>query len=116
MPRVPHANGQPLSDPSLDSEPSMSIQQFCQAENMSLATYHKLKRNGLGPDEVCFPKMRLIRITAAARREWHRRIEELRLGQANKLERDRRVAAAKHAAEHALKSGRHVSNRGKNVP
>jgi hypothetical protein len=92
-----------------NDERPLSRRQFCEAENISLSTYHKLKRAGRGPDETCFPGMGLARITAKARRKWHTDIEKWNSSKEAELEKARRVANASAAAE----SPRHVSKRNK---
>ena len=42
-------------DTTVESERPLSPKQFCEAENISLSTYHKLKRMGLGPNEWICP-------------------------------------------------------------
>jgi hypothetical protein len=83
--------------------------EFCALERMSMSTYAKLRRQGLGPDEVRFPGMAFTRITPQARAEWHERIEKYRKSQAAKLEAERRSAVAKRAGEIAASSPLHVS-------
>jgi hypothetical protein len=94
-----------------DMERSLSIRDFCALEDMSQCTYHKLKRLGLGPQELRFPGMSFVRVTAAARREWHARMDELRKEQAAKQELERRSAMASRAGKLAAASPLHVSKR-----
>jgi hypothetical protein len=96
-----------------EQQRSLTRQEFCLLEHMSPSTYHKLQRAGLGPDEIKFPGMAFVRITAEARREWHARIEEERKTQAAKLEDQRRRERARKAGQKAAQSPRHVSKRGK---
>jgi hypothetical protein len=95
-----------------DTERALTIQQFCALEAMSLTTYHKLKRAGRGPDEVRFPNMAFVRITAQARRDWHARIEQERQKQAVNLEQQRRSALCSQKGKVAAQSPLHVSKRG----
>jgi hypothetical protein len=95
--------------PPYEHERALTIAEFCAIERMSLATYHKLKRGGRGPDEVRFPGMTFIRITAQARREWHARIEQWRQEQAAQLEQRRRTELATAAGRRAAQSPRHIS-------
>jgi hypothetical protein len=60
-----------------EDEPSYNIREFCKLENISDATYHNLKKRGYGPAEIRAPGMRLVRITAQARLEWHARMQKL---------------------------------------
>ena len=84
----------------------------CELENISLATYHKLQKLGLGPEGERYPGMSLLRITPAARREWHERNAARRKSGAAKLEEQRRSALAAHAGTIAAASPLHVSKRG----
>jgi hypothetical protein len=56
-----------------DAEPSFTINEFCQLERICRATYYNLQHSGLGPDEILVGTHR--RITADARRRWHRKRE-----------------------------------------
>jgi hypothetical protein len=96
-----------------DQSRSLTRQEFCLLEHMSLSTYHKLQRAGLGPDEIKFPGLAFVRITAEARREWHAKIEAQRKTQAAKLEDQRRREIARKAGQKAARSPLHVSNRNK---
>jgi hypothetical protein len=90
---------------------TLTRQEFCALERMSLSTYAKLRRLGQGPDEVRFPGMAFTRITPQARAEWHARIEEWRESKAAELEKERRSAIAKRAGDLAAKSKAHISKR-----
>jgi hypothetical protein len=99
-----------LTEPSRGEQArSLTRAEFCALERMSLSTYHKLKRAGLGPDEIKFPGMAFVRITAEARREWHERIEAWRKSHAAALEGQRRSALASKAGKIAAASPLHVS-------
>jgi hypothetical protein len=76
-------------------ERAMTRAEFWTAEHMSSSTYHKMRKAGLGPDEVQLPGMAFTRITAKARREWHARMEEFRKSRAAQLERERRSELAR---------------------
>jgi hypothetical protein len=52
---------------------SLSIDQFCAAENINRSMYYKLRRLGLGPREMAVGAVR--RISAKAREDWHRQRE-----------------------------------------
>ena len=95
---------------------SLTRQEFCALERMSLSTYHKLKRAGFGPDEVKFPGMAFVRITSEARHEWHGRNEAYRKSQAAVLEDQRRSALASVAGKKAAASPLHVSKKAKASP
>jgi hypothetical protein len=91
------------SDGDDDFEPSSSIPQFCILEGISPATYHKMRRLGYGPRELRVPGTNVVRITAAARRDWHARLEELPESEETKAERRARASrAGKLAAESPL--------------
>lgn len=49
---------------------AFSILEFCARNNFGTGTYHRLKRSGLGPDEMRVGN--LIRITAEAELKWQR--------------------------------------------
>ena len=66
--------------------------QFCAAENMSLSTFHKLKRAGNAPAEEYFPGTSIIRISPKAIRAWHAKMEAWRDSADAKLEQERRIA------------------------
>jgi len=93
-----------------DDSASMTIAEFCTAERLSTATYHKLRRMGLGPVTITIPNTRLIRITAAARRMWQARMVALSQQQDAKLAEQRRVDAARYAGRLAARSPLHVAN------
>ena len=65
-------------------ERAMTIADFCYRENMSKATYYKLKRADLGPRETCI--LNLIRISPEARADWHAKLAERRQSAAAALE------------------------------
>jgi hypothetical protein len=92
-----------------DNDPSMTIREFCALERMSLVTYHKFKRNGLGPQELRAPGMSFVRITPSARRDWHARMAEMRKSEAVELECQRRVEACRRAGKLAAASPNHHS-------
>jgi hypothetical protein len=77
-----------------DDEPSSSIPHFCELEDISLASYHKMQRDGYGPKEVRIPGTNIVRITASARREWHRWLEALPENEEIKAERSLRTSRA----------------------
>lgn len=49
---------------------AFAIAEFCVRNGIGTGTYHKLKRLGLGPDEMRFGNV--IRITVEAERKWQR--------------------------------------------
>jgi hypothetical protein len=64
-----------LKTPVAQEEPSITIREFCAGEQISEPTYHKLRNLGLGPREMRFPNLKLVRITMKARDEWRARME-----------------------------------------
>lgn len=91
-------------------EQSLTIRRFCELEDMSAATYHKLQRRGLGPHQLRIPGMNFVRITPKARAEWHGRMEAMRQEQAYADEVERQRAHARHAGKIAAQSPSHISN------
>jgi hypothetical protein len=103
-----------LNDAARDpAERAMTIADFCYLENMSKATYYKLKRAGLGPREthVPVPGMSFVRITAEARHDWHAMLAEMRETAAAKLATARKHAQTLQAGKLAAASPLHVANR-----
>jgi hypothetical protein len=101
-----------MTDTNDDAEDkSFSIPEFCSAEDISHASYFKMRRAGLGPTEIRIPGGRIIRITATARREWHRRMEQLAQGEAAQQEQRRRIDQTTRAGQAAAKSEKHISHR-----
>lgn len=98
----------------MTDERSLTIKEFCALENMSKATYFKFQRNGGGPREVRGVNgMKFVRITPAARREWHLLNDKLQLDQSFELEHQRRVEMCRLAGNKAAASPKHVSKTGK---
>jgi hypothetical protein len=56
-------------------ERSLTIPEFCAAEQISEPTYYKMRSLGLGPQEMRFPGLRAVRITPQARDAWRKRME-----------------------------------------
>jgi hypothetical protein len=69
--------------------------QFCEAEGISLSTFHKLKRMGLAPEAKRFPGLALLRITHAARLAWRERMDQLALAEAQAHEAKQMLSLAK---------------------
>src|SRR5262249_30766241 len=62
----------------LPVERSLTVTQFCEAEAISESSYYKLKGLGLAPEEMSPPGLPgLVRITAAARKDWQERMATL---------------------------------------
>jgi hypothetical protein len=100
-------------DTTVDSERSLTRKQFCAAENISLSTYHKMRRAGNGPQETHFPRMALVRISAENHRKWRAKNETWNKSKDASLEEQRRKANASAAGKKAAKSEKHVSKRKK---
>jgi hypothetical protein len=98
-----------VADNDTDEGCSLTIKQFCVAENMAECTFYKLQKLGLTPETIVFPGTRIVRITARARRQWHERMLELSRSRAAKREHERRVELARRAGAAAAASPRHIS-------
>jgi hypothetical protein len=96
-----------------ESERALSITQFCFVENISKATFYKLKRQGLAPELTYVPiaGVSLIRISPAARRKWHAMLKALQASKAGVLEAARRSAQCREAGRISAASPLHVSRR-----
>lgn len=57
---------------------SLTIREFCELEGFSRTTFFKMQRNGTAPETLRIPGVSIVRITAAARREWHARMAALK--------------------------------------
>ena len=66
------ANALPATD---EDERSYTIPEFCALENISLYSYQKMRRAGLGPVELRV--FSIVRITRRARLDWQKRMEAL---------------------------------------
>jgi hypothetical protein len=98
---------------TVDPERPLSPKQFCVAENISLSTYHKLKRMGLGPNETNIHGTTVRRIFPKDHRKWRADNEKWSKSEEAKRERQRRLECAKAAGQKAAKSPMHVSKTGK---
>lgn len=73
---VEHAEGSnKLWSLPMNKLPDKKIDQFCVHHQMGRTTYFKLRKAGLGPDEVRVG--RFVRITAQAEQEWVERMQAL---------------------------------------
>jgi hypothetical protein len=86
------------------AEPSLSVKQLCEADQISTAYYYKLKARGLGPVETRIGSV--IRITAEDRRRWHEKMRELAQTEAAQLEAERRRAQRVAAGRASVRSPR----------
>jgi hypothetical protein len=89
---------------------SYSISKFCEIEDISVSTFHKLQRMGKGPRTGRIPGTNIVRISAAARAKWHQMIDGLQAEPVAVEEKERRKAQAVRAGKAAAESPRHVSN------
>ena len=80
-----------------------SLAEFLQRNNISAATYYKMKRRGLAPREVRFGTV--VRISADAEREWIRKLE------AESDERSENAAMLRRRAQDAVAKAGHVTAR-----
>jgi hypothetical protein len=92
---------------------SLTRKQFCEQEQISLTTFHKLRNAGLGPVEMRSTVMKSARITPEAARDWELMMEKESQTTATKLEDVRRSELARVAGNKAALSPDHVSKRGK---
>jgi hypothetical protein len=94
-------------------EASMTLKQFCGAEQMCPGSYFKMRAKGLAPVEIRVPGTRIIRITAESRREWHRMLAALAQSREARLEAERQRAQSVKAGKAAAASPRHVNATGR---
>jgi hypothetical protein len=100
-----------MSNTDIESQPSMTIDEFCAVENFSKSFYYELKKRDLGPEELRPPGMKLIRITAEAHAEWRARMLEEAKSEAAQLENERRRELTVKAGKRAAESPRHISKK-----
>jgi hypothetical protein len=86
-------------------------QEWRARKHFSKSTHLKLKKAGLAPEEevVVLPGFKLVRITPQARRDYERKIAELRQSKEAALESARRQAQVELAGRLAAQSPNHVS-------
>jgi hypothetical protein len=90
---------------------SLTVSEFREAENMSASFYYKMRRMGLGPQELHVPGTGFTRITPEAHAEWHERMAKLGESKAAELERARRLEQRRIAGAAAAASSKHISRR-----
>jgi hypothetical protein len=90
---------------------AFTIHQFCARNTISLATFHKLARQGRGPRVMNLG--RAVRISSQAEADWQRERENPDEAEARliKQEREARVAQTRAAGAAASASPAHVSKR-----
>lgn len=54
---------------------AFTVPEICFRNNISMPTYQRLRKQGLGPKEMRFG-LNGIRVTAAAEREWQERLQQ----------------------------------------
>ena len=98
----------------LYEERSYTIEQFCFLESIGKNSFYKMRRAGTAPEVYYVPvgSARLPRISAQARRDWHRKLKDLRLNEADKLLAQRKRAQTIEAGKLAAASPLHISRRG----
>jgi hypothetical protein len=87
---------------------SMTIKQWCAAENISLATYFANQNNGTGPVTVKIPKSNIVRIVES-RESYHKRMMALAETKAEQKARKRRDEQRRAAAQASVASPKHIS-------
>ena len=92
-------------DPPALQRAAFSIPEFCYRNNISRPTYHRLRADGRGPVEMRLG-LNLIRITGDAERDWQRHMQQF-----DREFETRAAERAVKAADAAVKSAKHVSNR-----
>jgi catalase (peroxidase I) len=85
---------------------SLTRQEFCFKKHISPSTFHKLKRQGLGPKQDY-----LGRISPEAEGAWDQLMASLAESEVARLEAERRRAQTAEAGRIAAASPRHVSRR-----
>jgi hypothetical protein len=93
----------------------MAINDFCRVENISVSTFHKWQRLGIGPEVGRIPGMTLQRITPAAYKKWKKQRAARQREQAPVIEQERaqRTAHARAAGQLAAASPKHISKQRK---
>jgi hypothetical protein len=103
----------PSLSASAEHEVAHTVREWCESKRICLATYYKLRRLGLTPDELHVPGTNIRRITPEADRAWIVRMAELAKTKEYKREAKRRTYLAKKAGTLAAESLKHVSKRRK---
>jgi hypothetical protein len=89
---------------------SLTIAQFCLSESISITTFHKMQRLGLGPELMRIPGTRLVRISPGARKRFHEKLERLAKSEAGQREHEHRARLASAAGRIAVQSEKHIVN------
>jgi len=97
-------------DPAqVDTNPNLLLPELCAVDRISLTTYFKMKKLGIGPRETHF--LDAIRVTPEDRRAWHRKLQKQHEKKSSQLAQERRNAMRRIAGRMAAASPRHVSKR-----
>jgi hypothetical protein len=96
-----------MSSQDIDERHSLTIPQFCKVENISIYTYYKIRKLGLGPRELRVPGTNVARVTPKARQEWHERMQAHDVQEQAEREHERRAVIAKKAGTIAAASPLH---------
>jgi hypothetical protein len=94
----------------------MTIKQWCERHNYSVATYYNLKKKGNAPETYEPEGIRGPRITAKADANWIKDQPRRSRQAAAKRKAERRVAQTTMAGRLAAKSPLHPANRGHKPP
>lgn len=100
-----------MSTITIPDDHSVSIRQFCNLENISATTYHKMRARGLGPKEMRLPGSSIVRISPEARRDWHARLEQLAATDDVEQDRQQRIAKTSQAGRAGVASPAHHCRR-----
>jgi hypothetical protein len=92
-----------------ETEVSLTLKEFCAAERICLASYYKMRARGHAPIELRVPGTKIIRITPAARHQWHQMMQAMAQGEAARLEAARVHAASVERGKLAARSPRHYN-------
>jgi hypothetical protein len=92
-----------------------TIREFCQAHGISVPTYYELKKQNLGRAEMRIG--RIVRISREAAVAWRHARENPDEAEAKASAQTAEAmrGRARHAAQRAIESPRHISHRGEKV-
>ncbi len=97
-----------MTDIALDAPSAervtFSIDEFCERNGISLFTYYKMQKQGVGPREIRFGS--IVKISKAEEADWHRRMSQP--SKANTLLKKKLSAHAKRASKAAIASPKHI--------
>jgi hypothetical protein len=92
-------------------EPSLTIKAFCKSEGISEPSYYKLKQMGLGPKEMRYPAMNMVRIAHADRIAWQQLIKDPPPEHAETVRvlKEKLLLKSRAAAALSVESPKHIS-------